>query len=304
MKNVSVVSIKSSVVVVSYGKSKYRVLFIPNLTFFVLLGLFLFSGFLLIVNKVMPVENKNLKIEHTPLQLRILSAQEVFQIRKQELLTLFKVKYKVNDIRKLSNSQKLELSRQLYLNYVSDLLPELQVSGHVHYFLTDTVQINKIQTAIMEQLKYDIPASITLAQAALETSYGRKVIGNNYFGIKDKTRHTKPVLTREFFTASEFRANRDKIIKYKKIKQNLYECIIKDSFQAYPTAWHSFRARSEYLTKNSRYAPLFEQGNNYKEWADKIGSVHQGGVGYATNPNYGNLMKDMIERYAWHLLDF
>ena len=84
----------------------------------------------------------------------------------------------------------------------------------------------------------------------------------------------------------------------------LYECKVQDYFTQYGSAWESFRGHSEFLANNKRYAPLFTKGKNYEDWADRIGSERTGGVGYATSPLYGELLKKIIKRYQLHLLDY
>ncbi|MGB0524549.1 MAG: glucosaminidase domain-containing protein [Flammeovirgaceae bacterium] len=159
----------------------------------------------------------------------------------------------------------------------------------------------------MEQVKFHVPASIKLAQSALETAYGRRVVNNNYFGIKDKTKQSSYMETTEYYTAKEVAYNKHKILSKKKVRKNgkvLYKCKVRDSFMDYHTPWQSFRAHSVYLANNKRYAPLFTNGKDYRAWADRIGSTKYGGVGYATSPIYGNLLKKIIARYNLDLLDY
>jgi peptidoglycan hydrolase FlgJ len=56
-----------------------------------------------------------------------------------------------------------------------------------------------IPLAKAAEAKFGVPARLTLAQAALESQWGRKPIGKNYFGIKQAARHkaSKVVLTSE-----------------------------------------------------------------------------------------------------------
>lgn len=56
-----------------------------------------------------------------------------------------------------------------------------------------------IPLAKAAEAKFGVPARLTLAQAALESQWGRRPIGNNYFGIKQAARHkaSKVVLTSE-----------------------------------------------------------------------------------------------------------
>ncbi|GAA4823346.1 hypothetical protein GCM10023331_04760 [Algivirga pacifica] len=160
----------------------------------------------------------------------------------------------------------------------------------------------------MEQAKYHIPASITLAQAALETGYGQHVTGNNFFGIKDKTGALKnPSVTTEYFDEKEYQSNYLKIKDSQVITisgKKLYKCTIKDTFAHYPSAWASFRAHSKHLSNNKRYHTLFTKGKNYEAWASLLGSTKKGGIGYATDPNYGQSICRIIQKYHLDLLDY
>jgi Mannosyl-glycoprotein endo-beta-N-acetylglucosaminidase len=226
---------------------------------------------------------------------------------KQKLIYEYTVRYNVSRVDQLSDIRLLELNRAICDLFVALVLDNLPVENHVYLFFTDTTDLDKLETALMEQAKYQVPASIKLAQSALETAYGRRVINNNYFGIKDKSSSSPETVTTEYFSEAEARAYQHKIISKKKMRLDgkvIYKCVVKDHFSRYQTPWESFRAHSLFLSTNNRYAPLFTGGKKYDAWADKIGSVKQGGVGYATSPIYGVLLKKIIRRYHLDLLDY
>ncbi len=225
---------------------------------------------------------------------------------KQKLIYEFTTRQNVVRTAQLSDEQLVRLNREMSQLFTDIVLGNLQIEPHVYQFFTDTTELHKLTTALVEQDKYHVPASITLAQAALESSYGRKVKGNNFFGIKDKSKRTSKTTTMEYYTAEELEANAYKVVSHELVQvqgKPMYKCKIKDHFQAYSSAWESFRAHSVYLSTNPRYAPLFTGGKSYEAWADKIGSMKQGGVGYATDPVYGKLLKSIIRRYQLDLLD-
>lgn len=130
--------------------------------------------------------------------------------------------------------------------------------------------------AIAEMLKYDIPASITLAQGLLESGAGMSELAlksNNHFGIKchdwrgATTRHTDD-------------------------KEN--EC-----FRAYDDVYESYEDHSHFLTSQPRYKGLFKlKRTDYKGWARGLKRC-----GYATNPAYANQLIDIIELYKLHEFD-
>lgn len=123
--------------------------------------------------------------------------------------------------------------------------------------------------AVSEMKKYGIPASITLAQGLIETNAGSSTLAskhNNHFGIKCFS---------------------------KKCKQghcvNVSDNTHKDFFVRYETAWTSYRAHSEFLTRK-RYRDLHDLGKDYKAWARGLKEA-----GYATDSRYADKLIKVIE---------
>lgn len=123
--------------------------------------------------------------------------------------------------------------------------------------------------AVKKKLEYGIPASITLAQGILESGAGKSGLAteaNNHFGIKCHTG----------WTGDTYIMDDD--------KKN--EC-----FRKYKNAEESFNDHSLFLTTRSRYAFLFEYDvTDYKKWAHGLKKA-----GYATNPQYAQLLIKVIE---------
>lgn len=108
-----------------------------------------------------------------------------------------------------------------------------------------------------------IPASFTLAQAALESSWGGRVLGNNLFGIKaDKAwkGKTVDVPTHE-------------VIKGRRVA-------LVDKFRAYDTWAECLADRARFLKANPRYAACFRETTG-EGWARAVAAA-----GYATDPDY------------------
>ncbi len=233
--------------------------------------------------------------------------REQFLVEKQLLISQALIKNKVNRLDQLDDPSLVALNKKIGELFTESVLKNVGAEPHVYAFFSNNDDLFKIETALMEQIKFHVPASIKLGQAALETAYGRRVLNNNYFGIKDKTEKTKPVITTEYYNAQELRHNKHKVLSQEKVVKDgqvLYRCKVKDSFTAFSSPWESFRAHSVFLNTNERYSPLFTKGKDYKAWADKIGSTKYGGVGYATSPIYGQLLKKIIDRYGLDLLDY
>ena len=226
---------------------------------------------------------------------------------KHTLISETLIENQVSRLDQLSDKKMIVLNQKLSAAFINIVLNQTKVEPHVMAYFTGTKDLKKFETALMEQTKYHVPASIKLAQSALETAYGQRIVNNNYFGIKDKRRKTKAITTTEYYTAAEYKANKSKVVSSKIIQKDgktLYKCLIKDSFADYTSPWESFRAHSIFLNESKRYSPLFTKGKNYEDWADKIGSTKYGGVGYATSPIYGELLKKIIKRYNLDLLDY
>lgn len=124
------------------------------------------------------------------------------------------------------------------------------------------------EDAVREMLSSGIPASITLAQALLESDNGNSplaVYANNHFGIKCKN-----------WEGPTFIQDDD--------EKN--EC-----FRKYYTVLESYQDHSNFLKTRQRYAPLFALNHlDYKGWAQGLKQA-----GYATNPRYPELLIKIIE---------
>ncbi|HYG14575.1 MAG TPA: LysM peptidoglycan-binding domain-containing protein [Bacteroidia bacterium] len=131
--------------------------------------------------------------------------------------------------------------------------------------------------AVSEMKRAGIPASITLAQGILESGNGNSRLakeGNNHFGIKCKKTWTGNTIYED--------------------DDELNEC-----FRAYKTAKESYEDHSSFLLDNTRYAFLFDlEPTDYKGWAKGLKSA-----GYATNPQYAEILINLIERHELHKLD-
>lgn len=129
--------------------------------------------------------------------------------------------------------------------------------------------------AIEQMHKYGIPASIKLAQAILESADGNSMLArkaNNHFGVKCHGWNGPGVYK------DDDRRN---------------EC-----FRKYRNARESFDDHSAFLLK-PRYAFLFDYDiTDYKKWARGLKKA-----GYATNPQYPQLLIRIIEENQLYLYD-
>ncbi|MCF0178268.1 MAG: glucosaminidase domain-containing protein [Bacteroidales bacterium] len=131
-------------------------------------------------------------------------------------------------------------------------------------------------TAVSEMLSSGIPASITMAQACLESSFGTSYLsteGNNHFGIKCHN-----------WSGASIYKNDDGI---------------RDCFRKYDSPISSFRDHSDFLRYGDRYASLFDlAADDYKGWAYGLSKA-----GYATDPKYAVRLIELIERYNLQRFD-
>lgn len=131
--------------------------------------------------------------------------------------------------------------------------------------------------AVDEMFRSKIPASITLAQGILESGNGNSRLAteaNNHFGIKCKSTWTGKTLFEDDDAPQE-------------------------CFRKYDAAIDSYRDHSDFLMKNVRYAFLFDlDQTDYAAWAHGLKKA-----GYATNPQYAELLIAFIEKHKLHRFD-
>tara|TARA_B110000211_G_scaffold101764_1_gene118436 strand:- start:341 stop:1306 length:966 start_codon:yes stop_codon:yes gene_type:complete len=120
-------------------------------------------------------------------------------------------------------------------------------------------------TPVAKEVAADLGVSprIVLAQAALETGWGSKVKGNNFFGIKSHGEDGGlDVVTHE-------------ILNGKKVK-------ISDSFRQYNSPEDSVHSYGKFLKANSRYKHFLRAGAENEDAA--LSALQTSG--YATDPQY------------------
>jgi flagellum-specific peptidoglycan hydrolase FlgJ len=138
--------------------------------------------------------------------------------------------------------------------------------------------INKYKNIAMQNMQnHGIPASISLAQAILESGAGTGTlcrVANNHFGIKCH-KEWKGEFVRHDDDAAQ-------------------EC-----FRKYEFPEESYKDYSFFLTSRPWYAPLFKlEKNDYKGWARGLKKA-----GYATDIKYPEKLIGLIERYELHQFD-
>lgn len=149
----------------------------------------------------------------------------------------------------------------------------------VHAQISRSEYIRKYQTlAIDEMNRSGIPASITMAQACLESSDGNSELSkrsNNHFGIKCKS----------YWTGNK--------VYYDDDRKN--EC-----FRKYKTVEESYIDHTNFLMDNPRYYELFQlASDDYVGWAKGLKKA-----GYATARDYDKKLIKIIEDFQLYRLDY
>ncbi|MEX0812384.1 MAG: LysM peptidoglycan-binding domain-containing protein [Chitinophagales bacterium] len=128
-----------------------------------------------------------------------------------------------------------------------------------------------------EMKRTGIPASIKLAQGILESNYGNSKLAQeakNHFGIKCHSGWTG----KGYYMDDDAKD----------------EC-----FRVYKDPHESYMDHSNFLMTRSRYAFLFEvDSKDYQSWAKGLKRA-----GYATNPQYANLLIRVIEERKLYRFD-
>jgi len=108
-----------------------------------------------------------------------------------------------------------------------------------------------------------IPASFTLAQAALESSWGARAPGCNLFGVKADKSWTGPVT----LVATH------EVVKGERVA-------ITDRFRCYLDWAECLADRADFFRRNPRYSRCFQESTG-AGWARAVARA-----GYATDPDY------------------
>ncbi len=166
---------------------------------------------------------------------------------------------------------------KLLLTSVSVFLAISSQANNAHQKLSKSDYVDQWKSVAIKQMKeHNIPASITLAQGILESGSGNSTLavqGKNHFGIKCHG-----------WTGDKMYMDDDA----------KGEC-----FRVYKSADDSYEDHSLFLEKYDRYAFLFNlEITDYKEWANGLKKA-----GYATNPQYPQLLINIIEELKLSDLD-
>lgn len=142
--------------------------------------------------------------------------------------------------------------------------------------------------AVQEMQRANIPASIILSQAILESRFGTSLLAqhaNNHFGIKASSdwngndRHC--TYTQEWNS-------------YRESAYSTFAC-----FRRYPNIEEGYADHSNFLTTRPWYADLFKlPPTDWQSWAKGLQAA-----GYATDPQYAAKLISLVKRYRLQRFD-
>lgn len=139
---------------------------------------------------------------------------------------------------------------------------------------------NAIRTAANQA---GIPPLVAMAQAGLESGWGSRASGNNFFGVK--ARATDPPESRQLRLTNEILSTPTatgfpEIVSITPTADGRYNYQVRDWFRAYPTPYDSFAGYAA-LLNNPRYRGAQAFASDPYRFAAAIAAA-----GYATDPAY------------------
>ena len=171
---------------------------------------------------------------------------------------------------------KVALLSVALLAYKSDEVLDADITSYIEDYK---------YLAIDEMVRTGIPASITMAQAIIESNAGNSKLArmsNNHFGIKCKDYWSG---MEYFFPDDDRDANGN---------------LIPSCFRKYPTVRDSYIDHSDFLMNSDNYRPLFSYDKTeYVLWAEGLSLCR-----YASDEHYAAKLIRTIETYDLHELDY
>ena len=140
-----------------------------------------------------------------------------------------------------------------------------------------------------------VPASVTIAQAILESGWGQHHIGeaNNYFGVKAQ-KHADGSITFGSNASGYVEVPTHEYVGGKKVT-------VQAPFRKYAGMTGSFKDHAEFLRNNSRYSKALAA---YAADGDAAAFAHGlQKAGYATDPHYAKLLIGIMKSHNLYQYD-
>ena len=175
------------------------------------------------------------------------------------------------------------------------LAPSVRVAGPTDRSILRTATNGNPQRAFLDatggaaraaMAQTGVPASVTVAQAILESDWGRSSLAqtaNNYFGMKAiGSMGTDGVV---YLPTSEYDADGE-----------LYQTV--SAFRAYRSLADSLADHDRLLQTSSRYAQAMKATSDPRQFATLLMQA-----GYSTDPAYADKLVSLMDRYNLYSLD-
>ena len=152
--------------------------------------------------------------------------------------------------------------------------------------------------ALETERKTGISHLFILAQAGLESGWGKSPIGNNFFGIKvpkslvsSTPKEKKQLLrTTEVLATPNEKDRFSEVISITKRTDGKYLYIVRDWFMKYATPEECFTDHANFFFRNKRYTKALDVKADPYKFAEEVAKA-----GYATAPNYAESLKALIK---------
>lgn len=168
--------------------------------------------------------------------------------------------------------------------------PSPKPAGSVPAHVVDFVRTYRPHARASEARSH-VPWLVTLGQGALESAWGKKMCGNNMFGIKAKT--SIPESQRKLCTTKE--VHKSPNVRYPQVisvtprPDGRYDYVVRDWFRVFGSPEESFDSHAKVL-QHPRYAKAFTHIDDPYAFADEVAAG-----GYATAPNYASVLKSVMK---------
>jgi len=131
---------------------------------------------------------------------------------------------------------------------------------------------------------------ITLTQGALESGWGKKALGNNFFGIKwsEGNKQDKQLITTTEYHSKDS-VKYPEVISVVRQPNGTFKYTVKDWFRKYKTPAEGFEDHITFFLKNPRYSKALLVKNNPSKFFEEIAKA-----GYATAPDYADQLKSVM----------
>lgn len=144
------------------------------------------------------------------------------------------------------------------------------------------------------EAKTGISAIAILAQAALESGYGRSAPGNMFFGVKDTdglNGNEQLLVTTEYSRRADLKF--PEVISVTPVilgGQKYFKYKVKDFFRKYNTPEESFTDHARFLIANKRYTAALAVKSDPIAFVQALAAA-----GYATAPGYGAILTNIVK---------